>query len=424
MKGHLKAEIIAVGTELLLGDIVNTNAQFLSQELALLGISVFHQSVVGDNPERLRQAFADAYAREADLVITSGGLGPTKDDLTKEVAAQFFGRKMQIHQESLEHIQGIFASLGVPMTKTDSKPAELPQGAHAIFNDNGTAPGIFLEDQNKLLIMLPGPPQEMVPMFKNGVIPLLSKTTGRTFISKTLRICGIGESHVENQIIDLIENQTNPTIAPYAKTFETHLRITADAPNEATALALIEPVRQEIYRRLGTNIYGEDTLSLETAVCNALEQQGWKLACAESCTGGMLASRLVDNPGASQILSECVVAYSNESKVKRLGVSPETLKTEGAVSEQTAREMAQGVVRSCGAQAGLAITGIAGPDGAEGKPAGLIYVAAFINGQTYTTCTTIKGSRQRVRTRATVMALDFLRRCIIENINSNGSAYQ
>ena len=410
----VRAEIIAVGTELLLGDIVNTNAQFLSQELAALGISVYHQSVVGDNPQRLFQAFQDAYERRGvQLVITSGGLGPTKDDLTKDVAARFFGLKMEVHPESLAHIRAIFSGLGVSMTENDEKPATLPRGARALFNNNGTAPGIFLRDSDRMLIMLPGPPQEMLPMFRESVVPLLAEVTGRTYYSKTLRICGIGESRVEDVLADIFEGQSNPTIAPYAKTFETHLRITADAPDTESALALIEPVSQEIYKRLGVGIYGEDDTTLEAAVCAILEERGLSLALAESCTGGMVASRIVDHPGASAVLRECVVAYSNHAKEVRLGVRKETLQAFSAVSEEVAREMAEGAAMQAGADIGLAVTGVAGPGDSEGKPAGLVYIAVAVGGRVFTTHTSVKGSRQRVRTRATVLALDFLRRCVI-----------
>ena len=410
----MTAEILAVGTELLLGDTLNTNAQYLSKELAALGISVYHHSVVGDNPERLTKAFSDAFSR-SDIVITSGGLGPTKDDLTKETGARYFGKKLVMDEAALAKLESFFTRTGRVMTENNRKQALMPEGAQLIPNNNGTAPGCIISDKGKTLIMFPGPPRELIPMFEETVLPYLKERTDGTYVSRVLRLCGIGESTAEDMIKDLIENQTNPTIAPYAKLNELTFRITASAKTEEEALALMEPVVSELYKRFSDNIYGEgNDLSLGLVVVSKLVQKNMTVAVAESCTGGLMASALVDVPGSSKVFLEGLVTYSNEAKINRLNVSGETLKNHGAVSPETAREMALGVSQISGADIGIGITGIAGPDGGtDEKPVGLVYVALSVKGSVTVNELRFTGSRQRIRGRAVMSAMDMIRRAML-----------
>ena len=416
----MTVEIISVGTELLLGDIVNTNAQFISRELAALGCSVYFQTTVGDNPRRLKSAYSVAFGR-ADVVIATGGLGPTEDDLTKEIGAEYFDRKMITDEASLAKIYGFFKSNSLPMAENNIKQAVFPEGSIILKNEKGTAPGCIIEeyaDGNcsalnpvKTLIMLPGPPGEMIPMFLNEVAPYLKRRSAIGFYSTTLRVCGVGESAAEQMLKGLIDAQTNPTIAPYAKTSEVHIRVTAAAKDKSEADALSAPVLKEIRRILGDNIYAEGDVTLEENVVGLIKQRGLTVACAESCTGGLLAARLVDCPGVSECFIEGVVCYGNESKHRRLGVKKETLDTFGAVSAETAREMAAGARGFLGADIGIAITGVAGPGGGTAaKPVGLVFIALNVNGETKIKELNLKGDRERIRQRTVVSALDFLRR--------------
>ena len=408
----MNAEIIAVGTELLLGDIVNTNAQFIAKQLADLGISVFFQTVVGDNEARLSAAYALAFER-ADLVITTGGLGPTKDDLTKETAAKVFGLPLALHEETLQAIRTYFATQNLKITQNNEKQAYILEGATVLANENGTAPGCLLERDGKILILLPGPPREMQPMFRTHVLPFLSAKTDQVIVSKTMRLCGIGESRAEEMLKPLLEDQSNPTIAPYAKSCEVHFRVTARAADEEVAWRLIQPVSDEIRRLLGDYVYGEDETTLEAAVIGILRERGMTIACAESCTGGMLTARLVNCPGASAVLLEGAVTYSNDAKVKRLGVKAETLAQYGAVSRETAAEMAQGIALTAGADVGVGITGVAGPDGGtDEKPVGMVFIAVCARGVVHMEALRVVGDRERVRTRATVTALNLIRACL------------
>ena len=409
----MTAEILAVGTELLLGDTLNTNAQYLSKELAGLGVAVYHQTVVGDNPARLEKAYAEAFER-ADVVITSGGLGPTKDDLTKEIGAEYFGKKLELVPEAFEVLKSHFSRMRRLMTQNNEKQAHFPVGSTIIPNSNGTAPGCIIEENGKILIMLPGPPRELVPMFEETVAPYLRERTDGMYVSRILRICGVGESSAEEMIKDLIEAQSNPTIAPYAKTNELTFRVTASAHTEEEAQKLMEPTIKELYNRFGDNIYGEGKeTSLAQVVVNKLIEKNMTIAVAESCSGGMVASAIVDIAGSSMVFMEGVVTYSNESKIKRLGVKEETLEKFGAVSEETAEEMAAGVAKSAGTNIGIGITGIAGPDGgSEEKPVGLVYIGICINGKTEVREFKYSGNRQRIRGRAVTSTFDTLRRLI------------
>ncbi len=371
------AEILCVGTELLLGDIVNTNAAYLSRKLAELGICVYRHTAVGDNPERLCRALEAAF-READLVITSGGLGPTYDDLTKETVAAYFGRDLVLHEESLRTIQSYFARIGRPMTDNNKKQAMMPTGARVFPNRYGTAPSLAIEGEGgKTAIMLPGPPGELIPLFEEEILPYLRSRRDQVLVSKNIHIFGMGESAVETELKGLMQQAQNPTVAPYCKEGEVRLRVTASAHTEEEAAALCDHMIQTIAKtEVGKHIYGIDIHSLEEAVVQKLRKAGLTLATAESCTGGLVAKRLTDVAGCSDVYLGGCVTYANEAKMKLLGVREETLRSFGAVSEQTAREMARGVRLSLGAHIGTATTGIAGPGGGTpDKPVGTVYVA-------------------------------------------------
>ena len=371
------AEILCIGTEILMGDIVNTNAAYIAKELAGLGINVYHQSVVGDNPQRLREALELAFSR-ADIVITTGGLGPTYDDLSKETIAAFFGRELVMDQESLHRIECHFLRQNRPMTENNKKQAMMPQGCIIFPNNNGTAPGCAIEgtgeQQGKTAIMLPGPPREMKPMFEESVKPFLLKDSDTRLVSHTMHFFGIGESMLESLLRDLMEHSLNPTVAPYAKTGEVQLRVTARVQNGEDAEALLQPVVEKIKEQVGGYLYGIDVGDLQTAAVHALKASGLHVAVAESCTGGYVAKRLTDVSGASEVFECGVVTYSNRMKHHLLGVSQQTLDTFGAVSEETAREMAAGVRKLSGAEIGISVTGNAGPEPSEGKEVGLVYI--------------------------------------------------
>lgn len=410
----MKAEIIAVGTEILLGDIVNTNAQYLAKELALLGIDVYYQSSVGDNKERLLKAFKDGLDR-SDIIITTGGLGPTNDDITKEVACQALNQTLQLHQSSLEKIEKFFNKLGIEMTENNKKQAYFPKNAIVLDNKNGTAPGAILRENEKYIIILPGPPKEMKPMFENEARPYINSITNNTLVSKTLKLFGIGESLLDTKISDIISEQDNPTVAPYISDMELRLRITAKSDSESKANSIIEPVVEKIKSRVGEFIYAEDNVSIEAVVSKMLVEKNLTISTAESCTGGLVSSILINYPGISSVFMEGCVTYSNESKISRLGVNPSTLKVHGAVSEETAKEMAEGIAKHLGTNVAISTTGIAGPDGgSHDKPVGLVYIGIYINGKTTVNKYIFNGNRQEIRFRATKNALNDLRLRLLE----------
>lgn len=409
----MKCEILAVGTEILLGDIVNTNAQYISRRLSDEGIFVYHQSVVGDNPERLKDAYELAFSR-ADLVITTGGLGPTKDDLTKEVAFEYFGKKSVCHEESLGYIKEYFKKTGRPMGITNEKQAYFPSDAIVLKNNNGTAPGCIIEDNKKILVMLPGPPKEMKAMFEESVLPYLKKFSDEVLVSKVLRVIGVGEGLAAEMLGDMLNNE-NPTVAPYAKDFEMIFRITAKSHNEEEAEKLIKPIEEKIRGILGDNVYGQGETTLEDVVGEMLVNRGITIATAESCTGGMVAARLINYPGISQSLLEGVVTYSNNAKMNRIGVKKETLDKFGAVSHEVAGEMAMGVAKTSGADIGISTTGVAGPGGGTiEKPVGRVYLGIYYKDKVVTKELNLVGNRQKIRERTTVILLDMLRRQLLE----------
>lgn len=410
----MNAEIIAIGTEILLGDIVNSNAQYLAQELAALGIDMYYQQVVGDNEKRIVHAFDEAYSR-SDIIITTGGLGPTDDDITKEVAAKYFNKELLQDEESIEKIKGYFKFRQRKMTENNLKQGLIPEGAIIINNNNGTAPGVIIEENNKIMIILPGPPKEMKPMFEENVKPYLQKKADSVLVSKMIKILGIGESAVAEEVKDLMDAQTNPTIAPYAKEVGVMLRVTAKAESQEEALKLISPIEEEIKERLGDNVYATEDIAIEDVVAKLLIEKKLTISTAESCTGGMIAGTLINYPGISEVFLEGAVTYSNEAKHRRLGVKNETLDKYGAVSEETAREMAIGIANTAGTDVSIVTTGIAGPDGgSEEKPVGLVYIGVYVQGEVIVQKHIFNGNRSRIRLQATITGLDMLRRILIK----------
>ena len=407
----MTVEFISVGTEILLGNIVNTNAAYLSEQCAALGLSCFHQSVVGDNEERLDEAVRKALSR-SDILILSGGLGPTKDDLTKEVVAKVFGKELYEDGRTKERIQDYFRRVhSDQVTPNNWKQAMVPEGAKVVDNHNGTAPGLILEEKGKTVILPPGPPNEIKPMFERDIAPYLNKLQPEGIYSKMVKICSIGESKAETMVADLMDEQTNPTIAPYAKTGEVHFRVTAKASDEEVAEQLFAPLLEELSRRFGDKIYTtREEVTLEAAIVSLLEEKKMTMTTAESCTGGLLAGRITNVPGASNVYKEGYITYSNDAKERLLGVKRETLVQYGAVSLQTAKEMARGAAKAAGADAALSVTGIAGPGGGTPeKPVGLVYVGCYVKGHVRVEEFHFTGNRDKNREFAVARALTLLR---------------
>lgn len=404
------AELICVGTELLMGQVLNTDAQYIAQSLAPSGIDLYRQIVVGDNPKRLTEAVHTALSR-ADAVILSGGLGPTDDDLTKETVAAALGKELVLFPEEWDRIVAYFTSKGRKAAPNNKKQAMFPKDAIILPNPNGTAPGCIMEADGKCAILLPGPPRELFPMVRDYVMPYLLEKSGHRLYSREVRIFGIGESDVAYRLDRLLKNQTNPTIAPYAKTGEVTLRVTARCRDDAEGEALVSPVLDAIRAELGDCVYDTNGRELAKVCHDALIESGKTLAVAESCTGGRLADAFVNYPGSSAYFMEGAVTYSNDAKMRRLGVKAETLDTVGAVSEECAREMAEGVRREAGTDYALSTTGYAGPDGGEpDKPVGTVFIALAGADGTVVKRLNLFGDRDRIRHSAMLNALDLLRR--------------
>ena len=406
------AELIAVGTELLLGNIANTDAQMLSKGLSALGINVYYHTVVGDNPQRLKAAVEVAKGR-ADIIITTGGLGPTCDDLTKNVLAECFGRKLVYDEASAQRIRDYFQQLhpGRPMTENNLQQAYLPEGCTIFSNDWGTAPGCAFEADGVRVIMLPGPPNECTPMFEHRAVPYLRALADGVIASRTLKLFGMGESAVEAKLRDRMNALTNPTLAPYAKTGEVELRITAKAATVEEARALIVPVEKEVRDIFGPLVYGADVASMEEVVLGLLKEKGLTMGTAESCTGGLVAKRMTDLPGSSAVFKGGVVSYTNEVKAGVLGVPQAMLDEFGAVSAQVARAMAQGARRVLGCDLAVSLTGVAGPNPDDrGNPVGLVYVALDTPEGTRVRELHLINGRARIRTVAATNAFDMVRR--------------
>ena len=405
----MRTEIIAVGTELLLGEIVNTDAPMIAQGLAELGIGVYFQTVCGDNPDRLKSVLEVAKQR-ADLIITTGGLGPTADDLTKETIAAAFGKRLVRDEESMARLRENFK--GRTMTKNNEKQADVPEGCTVFQNDWGTAPACAFEGEGCLVIMLPGPPRECTPLFREKVMPFLEKRRGGALCSRYVKVFGMGESEMASRLSRQMDTWENPTAAPYAKEGECLVRITAMGKDKEEAFAMTEPAVREVRQVLGDVVYGVDVDSLEQVVVQEMTARGLTLATAESCTGGLMGKRITDVPGASACYLGGVVSYQNEVKENLLGVRHETLITKGAVSEDTACQMAEGVRKALGADIGISTTGVAGPGGGTPeKPVGLIYVGISTKDKTWAVrILRPRQSRESLRRLASSTAFDLVRR--------------
>ncbi len=403
-------EILSVGTEILMGQIANTDAQYLSQQMSELGISVYHHTAVGDNPARVREALGQALSR-SDLVITTGGLGPTEDDLTKEMVAEYFGLKLTPDPASLEAIRARVTVNGRELTQNQLKQGYFPEGSHILPNQRGTAPGCVVKRDGKLVAVLPGPPRELRDMFEKQLKPYLARLRDWRLDSRYLKIFGVGEAQVEVKLKDLFHSD-NPTLALYCGAGEVTARLTAGCAPDGDTARLLDPLEAEIRRRLGDAVYAQGREStLAQAVLALMSARGETLAVAESLTGGMLASALVDCPGASRVLTQGFVTYCDQAKARVLGVSAQTLNEHGAVSAQCACEMAQGALRISGADYALSTTGIAGPDGAlPDKPVGTVFIAlACASGVTCERFLFANNDRAWVRTLSVQNALNMLR---------------
>lgn len=406
-------EFISVGTEILLGNITNTNARYLAEECAVLGLTNYYQVTVGDNEGRLSDAIRTALNR-SDIVLLSGGLGPTEDDITRETTAKVLGREMTEAPEIHEQIQVYFEKMGAKKPSSNNwRQAMVIDGAQIVENHNGTAPGMIVPvGESKYIILMPGPPEELKMMFEESIAPFLASLNHQVICSKTVKICGMGESRVAAAVADLISSQTNPTIATYAKGGEVHLRVTASGSDAKAARKSIKPIVKELKKRFGDKVYTtRESETLEQHVVGLLKRKKITVATAESCTGGLVASTLINVPGASEVFNEGYITYSNESKQKILGVKKKTLKKDGAVSAACAEEMAKGAAKAADAQAAISVTGIAGPDGGtEEKPVGLVYIGCYIDGEVWVESYHMNGNRQKVREISVKKALDILRR--------------
>ncbi len=408
----MNVEIISVGTELLLGDIYNLDAQIISKELALMGFNVYHHTVVGDNAKRLEEALEIAKNR-ADIIITTGGLGPTYDDLTKEIIAKTFNRELVFNKEAFSNIEDYFKKNNLEMIKNQEKQAYLPENSTPFQNAWGTAPGCGFKEGENYVLMLPGPPRECEPMFINRAKPYLASLSNEVIEGISLKVFGLGEAYVEELLFDKMTKYKNPSIAPFAKFGECVVRITAKADSSKKALSMIEEVKNEVLEVIGEYVYGVDVDNLEHVVTDLLKEKNITISTAESCTGGLLAKRITDFSGVSSIFMGGVCTYSNEAKKNILGVKPETLDEFGAVSEETAREMAFGVTKVFGTDVGVSITGVAGPTGGTiEKPLGLVYVCVYFDGQYYMEKITGYRNRESTRMKASSVALDMIRKIV------------
>ena len=369
----MKATILAVGTEILFGSTVNTNAVFLSQQLNLLGIDVLRHITIGDNRKRLLRALEVAF-EDCDLVFSTGGLGPTEDDMTKETIAEFFGKKLVENKAWTEMMSSWFSKNGRVMSENNRKQAFIPEGASVLDNPNGTAPGFILSDGRRTIFVMPGPPREMQPMFSDHILPYLKKLQDSTLYYKMIRTVGIGESDLETALLDIIDVQTDPTIATYVKDFSAMVRVASKRKTLEEAQKAVEETTEQIRERIGKYIYSEDNEDLQQAVLRIMKSRGLTLSSAESITGGMFAKLFTDTPGSSAVLDRSIVTYSNAAKISELGVSSDTLEKYGAVSAQTAEEMVRGLARCSGSDICISVTGHAGPDTSDGLPVGLFYV--------------------------------------------------
>lgn len=411
------AEIICVGTEILLGNIVNTNAAYLAEKCAYLGLESYYQIAVGDNKGRLMDTIKTAMNR-SDVIFLVGGLGPTEDDLTKETAAEAFGKKLVEDVKVKENIMNILTSRGYTVTENNFKQALVPEDSLILYNDNGTAPGIIMEENGKVCIMLPGPPNEFIPMVENQVVPYFLKLDRDASYSKVVKIVGVGESLVADQIKDLVA-MTNPTVATYAKTGEVHVRVTAFAKTEDEAKKLVKPVVKQLKSMYPANVYSTNAdETLEEAIVALLSKNDLSITTAESCTGGLLSAQIVNVPGASDVFKGGYITYSNKAKRNVIGVKKGTLEKYGAVSEEVAKEMAIGAKDDAKADVAVAITGIAGPGGGTPeKPVGLVYIGVAVKDKVFVNKYLFNGNRNKVRESSVVAALTMVRMHVSERYN-------
>lgn len=408
----MKAEIISIGTEIMIGSTLNTNSQFLSNKLIELGIESYYHSSVDDDEDRLTEIINIALER-ADLIITTGGLGPTRDDLTKEVVSKVLNLELETDQDMENNILNMFANMHINMTNNNKKQAMKPKGSEFILNDIGTAPGIFINKDNKKIIMLPGPPREVNLMFNKYVLPLLKED--EHIIIKSINTIGIGESSLESQILSLNLNEENIMINTYAKEGTIEIKIIGKARNKEEVENGINNIFNILKENLGDYIYGYDGISIEEVVFNLLLSKNMKIGLCESCTGGLIASKLTGIPGSSKVFDRGIVSYSNESKMQVLGVSIDTLNKYGAVSEQTAYEMAKGLMDSTDLDIVASITGIAGPDGGtDKKPVGLTYICIMTRKGHKTIQRNFNGNRKIIQNRASIAVLDEIRKTILK----------
>lgn len=409
------AETIFVGTELLLGNIVNTNGSYLATELSGLGIDTYYQTVVGDNLQRITDTVNLALSR-ADIVILSGGLGPTQDDITRDAVAKALNVSLVLDEESKTRIEEYFERAGKKMSENNYRQAMYPEGGRMIANDCGTAPGILVEKDGKVIILLPGPPVELKAMFEKDIKPYLSEKSGGIIYSSTVKVCGRSESEIAEILDDLINMDGDVTVAPYAKCCEVHLRVTAKAADEKAAKKLVKPIVKEIKSRLEDSVYTthEETM-LENAVVDLLLANGLTVTTVESCTGGLLAGRLINVPGVSEVYKSGHITYSNKAKRRLVGVKKTTLDKYGAVSSKVVKEMALGAAALNRADVSVAVSGIAGPDGGTSeKPVGLVYIGCCVCGQVTVREYHFSGTREKIRECTVAEALILMRRCMLE----------
>ncbi len=411
----MSSEILTIGTELLLGQIVDTNASWIAQRLAEAGIDLFFKTTVGDNTARIEAALRQALSR-ADVVITTGGLGPTEDDLTREVVAAVLGRPLRLDPDVLAHIERRFAHRKIPMPENNRKQAMVPEGAEVLHNPNGTAPGLFLKDAGRCVACMPGVPAEMKPMLTEQVIPRIRETFGirSRIVSRVLKTCGISESKVDQAIGDYFREMRNPTIGVLAHAGEIHIRLTCKGNDPVEIAHRLDELEGKIRERLGSLIFGRDEDTLEALVGQLLRERKATLAVAESCTGGLIASRITDIAGSSDYFERGVVSYSIPAKEQILGVPKAILREFGSVSLPVARAMAEGVRRLSGTTFGLASTGIAGPTGGTPEqPVGLVCIALAWDGGDVAREYRLHGGRELIKYRAAQMALEMLRRHLL-----------
>lgn len=410
----MNCTIFTIGTELLMGATLNTNSEYLSKMLNDIGVNVLYHVTVGDNPIRIEEGLLE-YLDKSDIIITTGGLGPTQDDISKELVAKALGRKMILDEDIFEDIKEKFKKFSKSMPESNIRQAYMPEGSTVLYNHFGTAPGVLLDGEfngnRKIIIMLPGPPREVKPMFEDIPMRHLKEAADNNITSKYVRMYGMGESDVENRLLDLINNQTNPTIATYVKNSEVMVRVTASGKDDKSNLVLIDQMIEKVREVIGDYVYSTDNEELTDLVCKKLVENNLTIATAESCTGGLIAKTLTDYPGISSVFNRGYVTYSNEAKAEDLGVDINIIEKYGAVSEETAYAMAEGLYNKTKSNICVSVTGIAGPEGGTAeKPVGLVYCGFSYDGKIEVHKYNFTGERERVRLRTVLTVFDNIRR--------------